>query len=438
MKRVVIIGAGARGNRVFAELIAMRQTGFELAGVVEIDRRKREAFQRFYGIPKAHAFASADAFLATEPFADIAFICTPDPTHFTLAKAVSEAGYDVLLEKPIATNLADCLALVDVQQTQGNEIIVAHVLRYAPFFRALREIVDSGRLGPIRHVQLSENIGHWHFAHSYVRGNWRRSDTSAPIILTKSCHDLDILHWLIGGRVRAVSSRGGLTYFREESAPDGAAERCVDCIHQDDCLYSATRFYLNERDAWPYNVVTPLATSMEGRRRAIETGPYGRCVYRNDNDVCDDQVVVMEFENGVVATFSLHALTAENTRKLTMLFDGAQLEGDLLKNEIVISHFTGRPDEVRRERIKPAEDLDHQDYHGGGDAALLHALYAHLNSNGKREIVSSLRSALASHALAFLAEESRQNGGVTLPVPEVFSRHPHRPKGRTQRQEPAA
>src|SRR5690606_31392782 len=236
--------------------------------------------------------------------------------HYSHARAIFEKGFDILLEKPIATNLPDCLALIDVQQTQPNRIFVAHVLRYSPFFRALKRIVAEGKLGRIHHIELHENIGHWHFAHSYVRGNWNREATSGPILLTKSSHDLDILHWLVGERVESVVSYGGLRYFREENAPPEAADRCVDCPLQDSCLYSATRFYLGGGSTWPYNVIADGNDDLEARRAAIETGPYGRCVWKSDNDVCDQQTVLLRFASGVQGTLGLHALSAENTRTL--------------------------------------------------------------------------------------------------------------------------
>src|SRR5690606_33548718 len=168
------------------------------------------------------------------------------------------------------------------------------------------------RYGAVRHVELAENVGHWHFAHSYVRGNWRRSDASAPIILTKSSHDLDLLYWLVGRRAVSVSSHGSLGYFTEANAPAGSAERCVDCALRGECIYSATRFYLNDRDEWPFDVIAPGARSLAVRRRALQTGPYGRCVWRCDNDVCDTQTVTLEFEGGLIASFGLYALTADN------------------------------------------------------------------------------------------------------------------------------
>lgn len=415
--RVVIIGAGARGNRVFADLIQRFETGFETVGVVEPHGGRRAAFQELYGIPDARAFASLEAWLAAPRFADIAFICTLDPLHFETCRQVSAHGYDVLLEKPIATTLPDCLALLEVEREARNRIFVTHVLRYTPFFQAVKRLIDSGDLGAVQHLHLAENIGHWHFAHSYVRGNWSRAADCAPMVLTKGSHDLDIVPWMVGEEVTAVSSRGGLRYFRPENAPEGATARCTACPHQEECLYSATRFYLNQETGWPFEVIADPPDTPARRRAALETGPYGVCVWRAGNDVCDEQTVTLQFASGLHAVVGLHGHTADNTRRLTLDFDRAQVHGDLRSNDLVISHFTGRRDEVHEETIALPPGGDS---HGGGDLGLLRALARHLRTGEGREMVTSLRSSVLSHVLAFLAEQSRLGDGVPLPVSSVM------------------
>lgn len=415
----VVIGAGSRGNAVFAELMATQDTGFAVAGVVEPDPMRRAAFLHRYEIPGARSFASVEEFLQAPRFADAVFICTPDRTHFAICRDVSAHGYAVVLEKPAATTLADCLALLEVQQRHGNEIFVAHGLRYAPFFRTVRDLVRSGELGALRHVHLTENVGHWHFAHSYVRGQWRRADQSAPIILTKTSHDLDIIQWLVAQRVRSVTAHGSLSYFTARNAPTGATFRCVDCPHQHDCLYSATRFYLDERPEWPYDVVLGGAPeSREARHQAIATGPYGHCVWLNDNDVCDSQVVVLEYESGIMATFEMHALTAENTRLLRVLCERGEISGNFGRNRLRIARFTGHKDVEQVEDIVLEPGVDH---HGGGDLNLLRALHHHLTEGGDIDVLTPLRNALASHVLAFLAEDSRlMNSARVLVSPSMI------------------
>ena len=416
--RAVIIGAGARGNQVFAELMRTKPIGWKVTAVVEPDEIRRESFARRHALPGRNAFRSLDEFLAAPRMADIALICTPDVTHYTICAAVSRAGYDVLLEKPIATSLPDCLALLDVQQTCRNRIFVAHVLRYSPLFRALKRIVASRQYGLVRNIRLIENVGHWHFAHSYVRGNWRRREDTAPIVLTKSSHDLDIIAWLMEkDRPAFVSSFGALEYFSERNAPPESADRCVVCPLKDTCRYSATRFYLHERGGWPYDVVAPVEAGIEARRHAIETGQYGRCVWRSDNDVCDNQTVTVQFESGIHATFGLYGLSAENTRLITVLLDDAEINGNLLHGTLTVTPLSGSANVVEPESIPvPCSD----DHHGGGDLALLQTLREHLIDGSHAHIMSSLESSIASHVLAFLADQSRIKGGSPLPVPAIF------------------
>ena len=414
----VIIGAGARGNRVFAELIATRDTGWRVAGVVEPDEARREAFRRRHALPDGAVFETVDRFLEAQAPGDVAFICTPDVTHYDICARLSAAGYDVLLEKPIATSLPDCLSLLDLQATHGNRIFVAHVLRYSPFFRALKEIVSSRRYGLVRNIRLTENIGHWHFAHSYVRGSWRRREESGPVVLTKCSHDLDIIAWLMDrDRPAFVSSFGTLEYFTEKNAPPEAADRCVACPLRDTCRYSATRFYLHERGGWPYDVIARGPDGLEARRRALETGPYGRCVWKSDNDVCDNQTVTVQFESGIHATFGLYALSADNTRRITVLMDDAEVVGDLHQGRLTILPLSGEKDVVHplEVAIPPSDD-----HHGGGDLALLHTLRDHLLHGTHGEVMSSLHSSIASHVLAFLADQSRIQGGAPQPVPAIF------------------
>lgn len=413
--RVVIVGAGARGNKVFAHLIDTRPTPFALAAVVEPDDARREAFRARYGLPASRCFARLDEMLAAPRVADIAFVCTPDPVHYVICRAVSEAGYDVLLEKPIATNPEEVRQLLAVEHACKNRIFVAHVLRYAPFFRAVRRILREGTLGAPQFLHLAENIGHWHFAHSYVRGSWRRADQTAPIILTKSSHDLDIIPWLVREQPTTVWSTGGLQYFTPANQPEGAADRCTECTLQDRCIYSAVRFYVHDRPEWPFNVIATDPDDTVLRRERIAQGPYGRCVWKCDNDVCDHQTVVLGFPSGMHAVFSLHAHTADNTRKLTILCERGEIRGDVHRDHLEVSHFTGEKDVLRVEDV--GLPVFGTDSHGGGDYELLVALGEHLRDGRYAEMVTSLAASVPSHTLAFLAEASRAAGGTPRPVP---------------------
>jgi hypothetical protein len=224
-----------------------------------------------------------------------------------------------------------------------------------------------------------------------------------------------------------VTAHGSLSYFRAQNAPLGATFRCVDCPHQHDCLYSATRFYLDERPEWPYDVVLGgVPESRDARHQAIATGPYGHCVWLNDNDVCDSQVVVIEYASGIMATFQMHALTAENTRLLRILCERGELTGNFRRSQLRIARFTGQKDVHDAEEVELEVFADH---HGGGDLHLLLALHHHLTEGGDVDVLSSLRNSLASHVLAFLAEDSRTMDSARVMVspsliPDVLTGSP--------------
>ena len=157
-----------------------------------------------------------------------------------------------MLEKPISPNARECLDLQRRAEEKGTQIMVCHVMRYTKFYRKLKELIDSGVIGDVVHVTHTENVAYWHYAHSYVRGNWHKTADSSPMILAKCCHDMDILSWLLGSRCRTVSSFGDLRYFREENAPAGSPARCTDgCPHSGSCPYYAPALYLDDNTPWP-------------------------------------------------------------------------------------------------------------------------------------------------------------------------------------------
>jgi len=409
----LVIGAGDRGN---AYGIHAQNAGLDIqiAGVADPIRDKRELMAERYHIPREMVFESGEEALEKRIPVDAVFITTPDKTHCNLAVLALENGYNVLLEKPMATNPRDCADIVTAQKESGKVLSICHVLRYAPFFQTIREIVNSDELGRIQNIDLTEKIAYWHFAHSYVRGNWRREEDASPIILAKSCHDLDIMLWLVGQDVKSVFSKGSLRFFDQKNAPKSSLERCADGCSVSDCLFDARKFYLdvnrtkNEEVRWPYSVISPTDLSEEGRKRAIEQGPYGRCVFKCDNNVCDSQDVLIEFENGVYANFRLRSGGDAMTREIDAYFERGELIGDLRKGEICKKVYSGRKGEDRIEVIDLKKIATGS--HGGGDPLLLKGFIDAVKSGNKGCNLTSAEQSLQSHLLAFAAEESRHSG----------------------------
>lgn len=404
--KIVLIGAGQRG-RIYADA-AMARGLAEIAAVVEPDEARREAARTALGIPARMCFDSSDHLFALGKIADAAVIASMDRDHFDQTMQALELGYDILLEKPISPDPAQCLAIAKKAQALGRTVVVCHVLRYTPFYSTLKQILDSGELGKIISIQHNENVGNFHIAHSFVRGNWRRADEASPMILQKSCHDMDLLTWLTDSEAASVVSFGDLRYFRPENAPAGAAARCCDCPHIGTCHYSAYRAYLPVRGDWPATVVCQ-DQSEEGLRQALRESPYGRCVFHCDNDVCDNQVALIRFKNGVTVSFQLSGFTDRMCRTLKIMCEKGEIRGHDGDNVLEIIPFaSNQVDGIEKRVIRTQIPTGG---HGGGDYGLLEDFFRILKSpdQGSR---SSVARSIESHILSCAAEESRLNHSI--------------------------
>ena len=274
------------------------------------------------------------------------------------------------------------------------------------FFAAIKQILESGELGKIVTIQHAENVGNFHMAHSFVRGNWRNSTLSSPIIMQKSCHDMDILVWLTDSEAKTISSFGRRTFFREENAPAGSAARCLDCALADTCRFDVRKAYLTQMGDWPATVVTGDQTD-EGLMKAFETSPYGRCVFRCDNDVCDHQVTIIEFKNGVTATFHLSGLTNKMHRTIRIMCEHGEISGDDHDNTLIVTHYSANANYEGQQRTMQVESL--HGFHGGGDLGLTMDFLEGLE-NAEQSSRSSIDRSIESHIMAYAAERSRVTG----------------------------
>ena len=438
---LAIIGAGNRGRDTYGRWCLRNPDLARVVAVADPAESRRERLAAEHGIASDAAVADWRLLLARPQLADAVVVATPDREHAAPAIAALEAGYDVILEKPIAPTAAEVRAVGEAAGRSAGIVTVAHVLRYTAFFSLVKRLLDEGSIGELVTIEHAERIGYWHFAHSFVRGNWRNEALSSPMILAKACHDLDIVRWLAGARCTAVASFGGLHHFRPDQAPPGALDRCTDgirrCPAAAGCPFDAVRFYVERaRDVmdWPISVVTD-DPSPEGRLAALVTGPYGRCVYRADNDVPDHQVVALDFANGVRASLSVIGLTADNTRTITLAGTRGELRGRLDTGEIEVRRFlpSVSPDPAagawdRDEQGRAAMRDDERillratprpiDGHGGGDDALMHDAIARLRARRGLSLAdaddarTSLAVSLDSHAMAFAAERSRRERRV--------------------------
>jgi len=407
---MAIVGAGNRGQQ-YARLAAASGRG-RVVAVAEPVAERRERVARAYGLPPEAVFADWRAMALAGRLADVAVIATQDRDHVEPAVTLAGQGYHLLLEKPVAPTEPEADRVVAAAEQAGVYLAVCHVLRYTPFTRRVRALLDSGRLGEVVAVQHLEPVGWWHFAHSFVRGNWRNEGLSAPMLLAKACHDVDWLQYVIDRRPLRVSSFGGLAHFRPEQAPEGAGERCVQCGVEASCPYSAARLYRSclgdpDRERWPLGAVVDTPTP-EAVEVALREGPYGRCVYRCDNDVVDHQVVNIEYEGGVTASLTVAAFTPMANRKTRILGTRGYLDGDGATIK-VFDFLTGVEQTID---VWAGESMDAAGGHAGGDAGLVEAFLSAVAHGDPSMIKTGPAESLISHRVVWAAERARREGRV--------------------------
>ncbi|MBP1966578.1 Gfo/Idh/MocA family protein [Paenibacillus aceris] len=402
----VLVGAGARGAHSYAPYALDYPHELKFVAIVEPDGHRRDQFAATHQIPQDRCFTSWDELFAQSKLADIMLICTQDNMHFEPTVKALDQGYHVLLEKPMSPDPKECLAMEASAKANNRLLSICHVLRYTSFWSTIKRLIEEGRIGEVVSIQLNENVAYWHIAHSFVRGNWNNSDTSSPMILSKSCHDMDVLSWLMDQPCVRVSSYGSLMHFHSGNAPVGSTDRCIDgCAVESTCPYSATRFYLGDGKNWARHFVQDL--SKEAIVEGLKTSPYGRCVYKCDNNVVDHQVVNMEFENGATATFSMSGFTMKQERIIQIMGTKGQISGH--DDKITLYDFVTQ--EVNDITVHVPNSG-----HGGGDTGIVQSFLREVRSYNGGEGLTSASASVRSHMMAFAAEASRRNHGQSIDI----------------------
>lgn len=415
-----IAGFGDRGS-TYASMQDLFPDQMKVVAVADLDPAKVEKARKRYDLPPDRCFSSAEEMLERSKLAEVLVVATMDRQHVDHAIPALRKGYHILLEKPVSPELSRCRELLEVARECHGQVIVCHVLRYTAFYNQLKELIDSGRIGNVVSVCANENVGYWHQAHSFVRGNWRNSKETSPMILQKSCHDMDIFTWLLGKKCRSVSSFGGTWLFRPERALEGAALRCLDgCQVKEACPFDAEKIYITSPktgrargDSWITSVLS-VENTVESTYRALWEGPYGRCVYQCDNDVVDHQQTNLLLEDGSTVSFTMCAFTENCYRTFKAMGTQGEIEADTRSNLIHIRVF-GQPEEVI-DVGRLAGDLKG---HGGGDSGIIRDFLELLRGGVLNGRTTTLENSMESHFIALAAEESRLHGGRVVEM-EAF------------------
>lgn len=412
--RIAILGCGSRG-RTYGRIAASMPERYQLVAVADRDKAKTETLASLREPGEIREFDSDASLFAAGKLADVLLICTQDADHYGNAMDAMELGYDLLLEKPAAETLERCEALDQKAREKGCRILPCFVLRYTPFYQAVRKFIDGGRLGRIMTIRATEGVEAFHNAHSYVRGHWNKTEKSSPMIVAKCSHDTDLMCWYADSTPKSITSHGRLDWFKEENAPEGAPLRCTDgCPVADECIFDAHR-YLNEKR----NFLRMVMPGAEGESGAYElpeepileflkTSDWGRCVYHCDNDVVDHQVLACEMENGITATLTMTAFDSDRTIEihgtLGSLRGGEPYQRGGSHELWFRDHRDGKIEKI------PVEEPQGEGYagHGGGDAGIVNVLDQVFA--GPNALPPGL-DGLAGHRLAYRAEVSRLAGG---------------------------
>ncbi|KAI5894011.1 NAD(P)-binding protein [Schizophyllum commune H4-8] len=424
---LAVIGCGQRGNAYSAYALASPGRA-KVVACAEPRPKTRAEFSARHAIDATLVFDSWQALRrASEEtlrtvgkrLADAVLVTVQDHMHEKVVRAFAALGYNILCEKPMATTVGDCLRMEDAVARQNIIFGMGHVMRYSPYSQEITKIVRSGELGRLVNIVQVEPVGYFHFAHSYVRGNWGREAECAFALLTKCCHDIDILcHWMAPAKPVRVSSFGSLYHFRREQKPPAAgdATKCLSCPAEKDCAYSAKKIYYDAikrgHTAWPVEVLTDGTPTVEGVKETLDNTSYGSCVYELPNDVCDNQVVNIMFDNDTTVSFTMVAFTeAICDRQLRMHFTHGEIIGDMTK--FTVTDF--RKTEKRTRSVHPKSEGGG---HGGGDTGLARTFVEAVRTGDQRVLGTDIKEVTKSHVTVFAAEQSRLMGGQVVLVEE--------------------
>ena len=409
--KAVLIGAGDRG-KTYTDIMHTAADKFQLVAVVDPVESRRKYMMQKHGIPEEMCFCHWDELFAKGKIADFAIIATQDKMHFEPAMKAMRLKYDLLLEKPVSPDMEECMAIARCAQETGVRVIVCHVLRYTPFFTIIKHLIESGKLGELVSINHEEAVGNVHQSHSFVRGNWGNTERSAPMLLAKSCHDLDILQWLVGKKCKQLQSFGSLKHFRKENAPKGEPEYCIEgCPNGNTCPYNAVKLYLDDKEnAWFREACTKESNpSDEMVEKAIRTTMYGKCVYHCDNDVVDHQVVNMLFEDDVTVSFTMCAFN-KGGRYIHIMGTKGELRAAMDGSNLPMTLYDFETKQTTEIPINATDGV--LGGHGGGDEGIMQSLYDYFRGTYNGNVISEIGVSVDNHLLVFAAEEARKNNCV--------------------------
>ena len=421
--KAALVGAGNRGQIYCDYSMDSEEKELEIVAVVDPFKVALEQASEKYGVKKENGFSDLDEFIAKKIECDFVVDATMDEQHYETAMKLINAGYNLILEKPITGNKDELLAIERAAKEKGVKILVCHVLRYAPFYRTIKNVINEGKIGKIISMEMNEHVGKYHFLDSYVRGKWNsEARCGSGFLLAKCCHDTDLICWLNGESApEKVSSFGSRSLFVTKNAPEGATEYCYNCPHTKTCMYSAQKTHL-EQDLMAFqtwrDMGKPVETvTKEEKEEWLKHNTYGKCAYNSGGDIVDRQSVSVEFENGSIATLTMVGGCSKAGRWIHLVGTEGEIEGfvEEKKFRLIRFHWDDGKYEESEETIdisKLIVDKGKYGGHGGGDYALMYDAVRFFAGEGESASITKLDDSINGHLIVYAAEESRKTGKI--------------------------
>ncbi|MBQ7879995.1 MAG: Gfo/Idh/MocA family oxidoreductase [Clostridia bacterium] len=417
---LIIVGNGDRAN-CYCKYALVHPEELKIAAIVDPSERKRKEGAEKYGVPQDRCFESVEKCIEYHDkngkIADAVFNGTMDELHYETAIPFLKKGYHMLLEKPVVNNIEQLLDIQKTAEENGCLLMVCHVLRYTPFFRAIKELILQGEIGEIVHIESSENVGVAHSSNSYIRGKWNSTEKcGSSMLLAKCCHDLDLLCWLNGETSPTrIASFGGRNFIVPEKAPAGAGEKClVDCPHVDTCQYSAKSIYVkNDKFPWyswdcidkHYNDI-----SREEKTESLKTfNKHGECAYKTGSDLVDHQTVMLQFKNGSTATHNLLQGTVLARRLIRIVGTKGEIEGSIDNSRFTVYRYDFDTAWCKSEDVDVRKLIAEGDHHAGGDFGIIQDFVNMLRGGEVSVSCTKIQDSVYGHLCVYKADESMQD-----------------------------
>lgn len=426
----IIVGAGHR-SFVYSELAKTNPEMLKIVGVADPNPIRRKKAMDYFGFKEDMCFENAEELAKKGKLADTVINGTMDEQHLETAVPLLDAGYDMLLEKPFAPNEEEMRQIVNCAKKNNSKVMICHVLRYTPFYYAIKERIVNGEIGDIINIQTTEHVSYHHLSTSYIRGKWANSDKChTSMLLAKCCHDLDIIMWMMSEtKPKQISSFGGKFQFKPENAPKEAGTICMkDCPLVDTCVYSTKRLYIDHPNRWAFYVWDALEgkknITIEDKIALMKSdSPYARCIYKCDNNVVDHQSVLINFESGATGTHNMVGGSAEPRREIHIIGTKGEIFGNFEESKFTVLKIDPSPDahneecDVEEVDLRVTGDMvGAYGGHGGGDERLAADFVKFIRGEKPSLACTSIFDSVAGHLSVYLADKSRENGGMPMDV----------------------